>query len=192
MMSWCAHNQGAYNFPLDQASDIVWWPMISCVLHISVELMQQNPFLLFKIGQHDQSIPCIHTSSNLCEATKILYICAELFIRPNWKEKKMQPNTWRCFKYCGINRLRLMCEQMLCMAHKYAGDRSCARASINSWILWNNIWIGIREHERVNLSSAYPRAYSKLISDMYSWSWRSHPISEYWYKICSSQGNQNN
>ena len=23
---------------------------------------------------------------------------------------------------------------------------------------------------------------------MYSWSWRSHPISEYWPKICSSQG----
>ena len=30
--------------------------------------------------------------------------------------------------------------------------------------------------------------YSKYISDMISWSWQSHPILEYWPKICSSQG----
>ena len=33
-----------------------------------------------------------------------------------------------------------------------------------------------------------PPIYSKYISDMYSWSWRSYPVSKYWPKVRSSQG----
>ena len=58
--------------------------------------------------------------------------------------------------------------------------------------LWNNIWIGIREHEWLHLSSVYPWIYSKYISDMYLWSWRSYPVAEYWPKICSSKGQTGN
>ena len=49
------------------------------------------------------------------------------------------------------------------------------------------IWIRIWENKWLHISIAYPFIYSKYISDMLSWSGRSHPISEYWPKICSSQ-----
>ena len=54
--------------------------------------------------------------------------------------------------------------------------------------VWNIIWIGIWEHKWLRLSSAYPWVYSKYISGMYSWSWRSQLSAEYWPKICRSQG----
>ena len=50
------------------------------------------------------------------------------------KEKKMQMNTWRCFKNHGIVLFGLMCRQKSHMAHQCSDHHSRERAYLNSCI----------------------------------------------------------
>ena len=124
----------------------------------------------------------VHIHQNLCQATKTCISSWKLF--PSSKtNKKLPKNTWRCFQNNDSITPELMSDHKSHMPHVYTGHCNCTRASLNGCISPTLASEIVREKSCVFKSSVSICGcmyYNpKLFSVMHSWSWRSHPISEY-------------
>ena len=96
------------------------------------------------------------------------------------KKKKVQKITWRCLKNNESITPGLMVDQKSHMSHVYTSHRNSARASLNGCIfltLHQKLYL-----RKVLFSSLYCLSVGtlKINLNMYSRSWRSYLISEYW------------
>ena len=123
-----------------------------------------------------------YIGSDLCQATKTWSSSHKLF--PSFKKKmKVKKYSWRCCKNNESITPGLMFDHK---SHMYTSHRNSARETLNGCI-------SLTLHQKLYLrqfifstEQCLSMVTFKIISDMYSWNWRSHPISENCPKICSS------